>query len=158
MIVFSALVDERHDGLAGHVAAEDQQVRAVKFACVEKLAPANVRAMYICCKEEFGHRNILVLRKGLGSAHYTRPEERGLSLKGPGFSAAEKTRCYSISRFQYVAFSKSYTFIAILGIFGNSNARFCTTRFDRSAFCSVLLPSIMYPKTWIKSCFLLPTE
>jgi hypothetical protein len=51
LVVCSTLMDERDDGLAGHIAAENENIRAVKFPRVEKLTPANVRTVNIRGKE-----------------------------------------------------------------------------------------------------------
>src|SRR5690349_22119475 len=56
-------MDHRHHCLAGHIAAEDQHISPIEFPCVEKLAPANIRPVNVCRKEEFCHRNILIWNK-----------------------------------------------------------------------------------------------
>jgi hypothetical protein len=49
-----------HNSFACHVTAEDQYIGSVEFPRVQKLAPANIRSMDVCCKEEFCHRNFPV--------------------------------------------------------------------------------------------------
>jgi hypothetical protein len=48
-------MNKRDNRFARHIAAEDQHIGFVKFSCIEKLAPTNVRPMNVGCKEEFCH-------------------------------------------------------------------------------------------------------
>src|SRR5512138_3852575 len=48
-------MNEWDDCLAGHIAAKDQYIGFVKFSCIEKLVPTNVRPMDVGCEEEFCH-------------------------------------------------------------------------------------------------------
>jgi len=54
-VVLPALMDEWHHRLAGHVAAEDEDIHAVKFPRIQELAPANIRTVNIRGEEKFGH-------------------------------------------------------------------------------------------------------
>src|SRR6185437_15864312 len=52
MPVAAAVVDDRHECLAGHVAAEDDHIGLVVLAAVEELAPAHLRSVHVGGKED----------------------------------------------------------------------------------------------------------
>jgi len=51
-VLAAAVVDDRDDRLAGHVAAQDENVGLVVLAGVDELAPAGLRAVHVRGEEE----------------------------------------------------------------------------------------------------------
>ncbi len=63
-VLAAAVVDDRHDRLAGHVAAEDEDVCLVVLAGVDELPPAGLRAVHVRGEEE-PHAHVGLLRPAL---------------------------------------------------------------------------------------------
>jgi hypothetical protein len=78
--LFAALVDDGDNCLAGHIAAQDNHLRAIELAGIDELFPANVGAVNVGGEEKRYHdRTLLIVEQVEGGQSQRVDGRRGVS-------------------------------------------------------------------------------